>query len=364
MAEAKRILFCIDSLTGGGAERIMQNTVNELAKDPALKISVQLLSGKTFPELNPAIDKRTFMKNGRIYRRLIKYLPARILHWLVVKGTYDVEVAFLEGASTKIISGCRKKGTRKIAWVHTDLERYPWSLRSYRNIGEERKAYARFDKVFAVSTEVKEVVKRRFDTEAVFIQNVIENQSIVEMSKTEEVYKDSKIHLVSVGSLKPIKGYDRLLRVHKTLKERGIDCAHYILGSGPEHDRLQKMIDDAGLSEQLILVGYTDNPYPWIKGADLVISASYAEGYSSVVSEAIILGTPVVTTDCAGMRDILGESEFGLIVENTDDALENGVVKLLTDRDLLVSYREKARERQNIYRVEYAVEQLKSAMEL
>ena len=86
------------------------------------------------------------MNNSIFYRKFIKWLPAYLLHKLIIKEKFDYEIAFMEGASTKVISGCKDKETQTYAWVHTDMKKYRWSQRSYRNVAERKKAYANINK--------------------------------------------------------------------------------------------------------------------------------------------------------------------------------------------------------------------------
>ena len=74
--------------------------------------------------------------------------------------------------------------------------------------------------------------------------------------------------------------------------------------------------------------GFQSNPYSYMKRSDLYVCSSYVEGFSTVVSEAVILGIPVVTTESSGMREILGDSEYGLITENSDESLYQGMKKM------------------------------------
>lgn len=97
--------------------------------------------------------------------------------------------------------------------------------------------------------------------------------------------------------------------------------------------------------DNIKLLGFISNPYPYIKKSDLFICSSITEGFSTVVSESIVLGVPVLTTDCAGMRDILNESEYGLIVENNENGLKKGLVKILTDNEFYMLLKDKANER-------------------
>lgn len=356
----KKILFCIDSLKPGGAEIIMCNTVNELVKDPNLNITVQLLQKENKLELDNRINVRTFMNNSIFYRKFIKWLPAYLLHKLIIKEKFDYEIAFMEGASTKVISGCRDKETQTYAWVHTDMKKYRWSQRSYRNVAEEKKAYANINKVFAVSSDTRDIFEEIYSKPATYVQNIIDDKKIESYAQKERnVYDDNKFHIVSVGSIKPVKGYERLIKIHRMLKKQGIECVHYILGDGPLLEDLKQKIAKAELEDRIVLKGYVANPYPWIDQADILACVSYAEGYSSVVCESVILETPVLTTDCSGMKDILGESQYGLIVENNDDAIFEGIKKMIDDRNFYEKYVLQVKRRRENFKLENSVKQLK-----
>ena len=88
------------------------------------------------------------------------------------------------------------------------------------------------------------------------------------------------------------------------------------------------------MSSYFKLIGFHRNPYPYVKNADLFVCSSDAEGYSTSVVEALILGIPVVTTDCAGMSEIIGDSESGIITEKSVASLCNGIALLLNDKEL------------------------------
>lgn len=361
----KKILFCIDSLKPGGAEIIMCNTVNELAKDSNLDITVQLLQKEQKLKINEKVKINTFMNNNFFYRRLIKWMPASILHKLIIKEKYDYEIAFMEGASTKVISGCHNRKTKKYAWIHTDMEKYRWSQRSYKNVKEEKRAYSHIDKIFAVSSDTRDIFEKIYNRPAIYVQNILSDQTIeMYADKEKNLYDNHQFNIVSVGSIKPIKGYERLIKVHKTLKNEGIKCVHYILGDGPSYINLKQKIIENGLEDRIILKGYIENPYPWIKEADMLACVSYAEGYSSVVCEAVILGVPVITTECSGMKDILGESEYGLIVKNDDISIINGIKEMITNRELYQKYLLKVKERRKAFRVDNSVKQLRTKLEI
>ena len=91
--------------------------------------------------------------------------------------------------------------------------------------------------------------------------------------------------------------------------------------------------------------GFIENPYPYMREADLLACSSVYEGYSTFMTEGLILGKPIVTTDVSGMRELLGDSEYGLITENDDEAFYLGMKKMLTDEDCRKSYAESAASR-------------------
>ena len=93
------------------------------------------------------------------------------------------------------------------------------------------------------------------------------------------------------------------------------------------------------------LLGYQSNPYPFMKAADLLVCSSGYEGLSTFITEGLVLGKAIVTTECSGMRELLGSSEFGLIVDNQEDALCNGLRKMLKDSELRATYAAHAAER-------------------
>lgn len=95
--------------------------------------------------------------------------------------------------------------------------------------------------------------------------------------------------------------------------------------------------------------------------ADLYVCPSYVEGFSTVVSEAVVLETPVVTTDCSGMREILGDSEYGLITQNTEESLFEGLRTMLDKPEVYQYYQQRVRERAPFF---YMEERLKAYEEI
>ena len=189
--------------------------------------------------------------------------------------------------------------------------------------------------------------------------NTIESEQI--LLKSKEKIDDVKFsseykNLCSVGKITKVKGFERLAFVHKKLLDDGIKNKVYILGIGEEKAYIQKYIDENNLTESFIFLGYNTNPYKYVRNCDLYVCSSYSEGFSTSVTEALIVGTPVVTTLCSGMHEMLGENdEYGIVTENNEDALYEGVKKMLITPGMLEDYAKRAEERGKAFSTEKTV---------
>ena len=103
-------------------------------------------------------------------------------------------------------------------------------------------------------------------------------------------------------------------------------------------------------------LGYQTNPYKYVSKCDLFVCASHAEGFSTAATEALIVGTPVCTVEVSGMKEMLGENnEWGVVTENSEEALYQGIKSLLDDPALLANYKKKATERSKVFSTENTV---------
>ena len=141
------------------------------------------------------------------------------------------------------------------------------------------------------------------------------------------------------------KNFSYLIDVCAKLRDTGCSFHLNILGEGPERENLERQITLLKLENIVSLRGFIPNPYPWLNQADIVACSSKYEGLSTVVQEALLLHKPVVTTPCTGITELLGQSEYGLIVDASDDGLYQGLYQMLSSSELRRKYTEKAQER-------------------
>ena len=357
-----KILFLIHDLGQGGAEKVLVNLVNNM--DPKkFDISVTALFGGGVNEqfLAPhiryrAIYPRAFPGNSHV----MKLLTPKQLHKLYVKEHYDIEVAYLEGPPSRIISGCTDPDTKLISWIHVQQHHMAKLARSFRSAAEAKACYGRFHQIVCVSEFVKQDFCGilNYDGPCRVLYNTVESARILEQSAEDapELADDGCIRLAAVGSLKESKGYPRLLKVVSRLRRENYPVHLYILGIGPMETELRKLAAELDIDASVTFLGYNTNPYKYVAKCDLFVCASFAEGFSTAATEALIVGTPVCTVEVSGMKEMLGENnEWGIVTENDENALYQGIKRLLDDPALLERYKEKAAERGRTFSTENTV---------
>lgn len=143
----------------------------------------------------------------------------------------------------------------------------------------------------------------------------------------------------------------------------GFDVELMILGRGEELNSLNAYIAENKLEDYVYMVGFVHNPYPFVKSADIYVCSSFAEGYNTAVTEALILGKAVVSTEVSGIREQLGEkSEYGIITENSVDGLYTGLEKMCHCGTYL-RYQEKALELSERYNLQEQMNQIYNVIE-
>lgn len=358
-----KILFFIDSISGGGAEKVLRNLVNNMDQSK-FEITVQTIndSVKADTLLKDGIRYKTINRfKNRVLNKLYQYwirlcAELKILYSLYIKDDYDIEVAYLECGPTKIIASSTNKKAVKIAWVHCDLEKKEGFADS---IEKSRKYYEKYDKIVCVSENVKQSFEKLFgtDVDTTVLYNVNDENEIIEMAQAQiNIKREKDVPLLEViGRLSQEKGVDRLIRVCSRLKKERYSFELLILGEGEEREKLERIIEENDLSECVKLLGFISNPYPYMRMADILVCPSRYEGLSTVVTEGLILGKAIVTTQCSGMKELLGDSEYGIVTENSEQGLYYGVKKLLDAPSTICDMSKRAKLKGKMLRKETTV---------
>lgn len=377
----KNILFLIESLSGGGAEKVLTTLLQNLNYEQYnITLCCICNIGKHLSSINSRTNYISILPNTNnlnYFKRLIYKLKYKLIYNILpLKWVYqwfiphhaDIEIAFVEGFATKLLAHSTNKKAKKIAWIHIDLEKFHWTKSIYNNITEEEKTYQQYNQLITVSETSKEAFIRKFKnvkTPIKTLYNPINSLEIIQKSKSKiniPSKKANTIRLVSIGRFTTQKAYNRLLRIINQLIHEKYPIELWLLGDGEQRHLLENYIKKQHLENTVILWGFQDNPYAYLAQCDLFVCSSISEGYSTAVTEALILGLPVITTNCSGMHELLKNGECGIITENSEEALYIGLKQLLDNPSLLQHYRHKAIERGKDFSLQKLIEPIEKLL--
>ena len=353
----EKLVIITEQLYGGGVERILQIICNHFDYS---KYSVTIYtvrrdksSFSIFPPyikfkyvFNSIEDNSSWWNKLRcIIENKVKlffyynFSPS-IFYQLFIREKADVAIAFIEGYATRMVSGFPSP-IKKIAWLHIELKTFHWSKIAYRSIVDEKNTYISMDKVVCVSKVVKQQLDQLFPVseKSIVLYNPIDTALIIKSSQipldNNLAVSNGRTRLVTIGTLNERKGHLRLLRSFYKLYKENHNLELWIIGDGEKHDELSKFIGESGLSDRAFLLGFKDNPFNYLRECNLYVCSSYAEGYNTAITESLILGIPVVSTECSGVKEQLGENnEWGICVPNSEEGLYNGLKQMLEPETL------------------------------
>lgn len=373
----RKVLFFIESLAGGGAEKVLTTLVQHIDCSK-FEVTVCAISGggkyeeevkavaNYHPVLNAPESNRGLMKlwyNVK-YHLIYDWLPMSWVYRLFVPKGADVEVAFVEGFATKLMAASGNREAKKIAWVHIDLHKFHWTRSVFKGVAEEARAYNSFDQIVAVSKTAEEAMKQEFKLMVPVrtVYNPIDADEIIRLSKEQiDIPQSNRVRLVSVGRLNKQKAYDRLLRIIKRLKEEGKACELWLLGEGVDRPLLEQYIRDSSLTDEVKLWGFNSNPYKYLAQCELFVCSSISEGFSTAITEALILGLPVVSTEVSGVSEQLTNG-CGIITDNNEEALYQGLKVMLENPEKLEEMRAKAIVRGKAFRIESLMKEIENIL--
>lgn len=374
----RKVLFLIESLAGGGAEKVLTTLVQHIDRAKFdVTICVICGGGKYEQEVKYVAHYHPILDSPDSYHGLMKlwytikyhliydWLPMAWVYRLFIPKGNDVEVAFVEGFATKLMASSNNRKAKKIAWVHCDMMRDHWTRRIFKSNDAEYTCYKKYQQVVTMSETQKLSLSQLFSSLDVKVcYNPINSEQVLKLSKhtiDNIPSKGDKIRLVSTGRLAPVKAFDRLLRIVKRLKEGGIHSEVWLLGEGGDRPLLEQYIHENALVDDVRLLGFQTNPYKFLVQCDLFVCSSISEGFSTAISEALILGLPVVTTEVSGVREQLTNG-CGIITENDEEALYQGLKEVLDHPEILAEMRDRAIERGKDFRNETLMKEIETVL--
>lgn len=341
------------ALNGGGAEKVL---VTLLQNFDYTRFEVELLLTQTNGIHQSKIPQSVTVKTiytFKFLRRLLLYIYRKIGNVFLIKQRlhrlsseyYDTIVSFMEGEALLHHALIVNKSSNNVTWVHTNLKMHHWTKWLFYQSDEE-KFYNMMQQIVFVSHNAKDEFGKLYSISPQIYQSVVNNivdtQMILDLSQEQTEIKKRKFTICTLARLSPPKALDRLILATKLLKCKGYNIDVWILGSGRLYDTLKNMILENDLEDVVHLLGFFSNPYSIVKQADLFVCTSNVEGFPIAISEALILGLPVVSTNIKGVNELLCNGEYGLLTEENADDIANKLEFLITNENMRTEYAKKS----------------------
>ncbi|SHE70995.1 glycosyltransferase [Chryseobacterium vrystaatense] len=356
MPQKKKILIRIGSLRHGGAEKVVVNFLKNLPKDKyEVDLLINLYTGMYIKEVPSWVNLRYLLKGEMIttnkpheipvkafrvlYQKMFLWFPSLLYKFVLKNKKYDVEIGAIHGMYRELLSS-PQKDSKKIIWIQNDI----FNLKEYTP--DVIRQLFRFDRILVISNKLKEEMQKvsqndREKKAVVKIFNPIDKKDTLNKANTpidDYPFSNDLPTFITIGTVYPQKGYDRLLDVHKKLINEGLKHQIIIIGDGFEFEKTQTKLNQLGLQDTVKMLGFRSNPYPYLKKADFYVMSSRHEGFPTIIAEALILNKPVVSTDVSGIKDLLQDGQLGLITPNSEEGIYEGMKKFLSEKELSTHY--------------------------
>lgn len=370
----KKILFVINTMGQGGAERAMLELMKRMdRKRFKLYFLVMLNRGELFPEvpgfvriLNPHPDygsvlahakpvlAKIVVKKALFHGNVFKNMPwlfqnflaqkrtggiqADKLLWKIVSdGTpelperFDAAIAYLEGGAAYYVAD-HVRAEKKLAFIHSEYEKSGFTPML------DHGCYDHMDRIYTVSQGGRASFLHMYpayEGKTHIFYNMINAEWIRKRAMQGEGFTDGfeGFRIVTIGRLHYLKGYDIAIPALKMLKEAGYPMRWYVLGEGPLRRKVEQWIREYGLEQDFVLLGAVKNPYPYLKQCDLYVHATRTEGKSIAIEEAQVLGKAIIASDCPGNREQIRDRENGRLIPLEAKEIQKAVQELFEDEE-------------------------------
>ena len=353
----KRVLFLIDSLTCGGAEKSLISLLPLLDYS---QIDVDLLMFKRGGVFEKYVPQQVRVISHRLYGSgFVDQLSQRLhqmcfswnlrfgkkrhgaeTHWRAMHQAvmplvrqYDVAIAYQQGMPTFFLA-TKVNAAKKVAWINADV------LAAGYDMDYCKQFYDKMDAVVAVSQKLFDLLSVRvswMQDKLHCVYDII-NPEVVRTLAQEQVTDMNPVgdalSIVTVGRLTKPKNHLLALDAAHILKENGLDFKWYFVGEGEMRTALEQRIADLGLAENVILLGLKENPYPYMAKADVYVQTSAFEGFGMTIAEAKMLQRPVVSTNFDVIHDQIVDHQNGLIADMTPQNVAEKILELMADEEL------------------------------
>ncbi len=261
----------------------------------------------------------------KMWKNALPYLPN-------LEDEYDYAISYLW---PHYFVAEKVKAKKKIAWIHTDFSVVNTDINS------DLKIWKQFNHIIAVSEACKESFLSKYSElrdKLLVIENITSPDFLKTMAKeniNHSMTENNGFKIITVARLSHAKGIDNAVRALKILKEKGYeDIFWYVIGYGGDESIINNLIKTNNLGKDFILLGKQINPYPYITEADIYVQPSRYEGKAVTVTEAKILGKPILITNYSTANSQVDNGFDGVICDLSVDGLVQGIEKLYSNPEL------------------------------
>lgn len=339
-----KVNILISTLGGGGAERVVSELVSNHPPECPTTLSLFSSKGEKYLIKNVPIYDIEQQENSNSIHHILYKLNPRFLFRIYVFYHYlkseksDVSVSFLnfENCINMLVSKILNIPIVISIRNNINTDNTPLILKA------AQKCLIQFTTPYIIvnSQENKNWLIKNYSVSAdnsICIYNPKNIQNIHSLSHEEisdDFFHTGDIMLLTVGRLTRQKGQTHLLRIFAHLRESN-PCRLVICGVGELEKSLKKLADDLGVSKSVLFTGWCDNPYKYMKRADIFVFPSLFEGQPNALIEALICGCPIVSTDCDyGPREVLANGKYGILTKKLDGKIDNPLTTPLTEAEL------------------------------
>ncbi len=357
----KKVLIAVHQLNLGGVQKALISALNAIDYS---KNDVTLYIRKSRIDLIESVNKNVSKiivnkDNTKYYRKpysvflLIKLRLAKLIgkdtsvinkrlndyivdlqmkyekeHYFSDDTEYDVAVSYIQSHTAKFVSE-NVKAKKKIMFYHGSTD-------EFHEINEA--IMQDYKSIYCVSKGALESISKfypQFSDKMDYIENYVDYKAIRKNSEEfKPDYPNNKLILCSCGRITPVKGYDLAVEAAELLKAKNIDFKWYFVGDGSERVKIEELIASKNLSDNIVITGLKDNPYPYIKNCDIYVQPSYEEAHPLSIIEAQILGDVVVSTATAGGKSIITDKSDGVIADISPQSVAEKIQYILDNKEL------------------------------
>lgn len=260
----------------------------------------------------------------------IKHQPAMIGYDLAIAYRQEHKKKTAGSGFARVVDQC-VQAKKKVVFLHFDSRALDLDS-AYNN-----KWYQKMDKLVFVSKALMEHFVEQYPafqgkTEYCYNFMLYDQMKQKSLEPMQKPFEKDRFVCFSACRLSEEKAIPRFIRATADVFKAHPDLMWYIAGDGSERDRIEQEIQMFGLETQIILLGNQTNPYPYMRGAQLVMNVSYHEAAPMVFLESLALGTPVFATRTSSVNEFIEDHVNSFVCENDEQSIHDAFQMLLSNR--------------------------------